>query len=156
MIFNSTYFRFNNHISKQNFGTSMGSPLSPIIADLVMRDLEERALETLGFPLLFYIRYVDNIVMTVSSTSLKEVVNTFNSFHPRLQFALETRDEKLNFLDVNIIKNNNFIEFNINKPSFFWKISEFSVSTPSLSKRGTVMRMVVRAFFLSQDFILKI
>jgi len=44
-VLDSTYFVFNNIFYKQTFGTPMGSPLSLIIADLVMRDLEERALE---------------------------------------------------------------------------------------------------------------
>jgi len=44
MILNSTYFRFNNQIYKQNFGAPIGSSLSSIIADLVLRDLEERPL----------------------------------------------------------------------------------------------------------------
>jgi len=32
-VFSSTYFTFNNIIYKQTFGTPMGSPLSPVIAD---------------------------------------------------------------------------------------------------------------------------
>ncbi|KYM98511.1 hypothetical protein ALC62_10773 [Cyphomyrmex costatus] len=43
-ILDSTYFTFDNIIYKQNFGTPMGSPLSPIVADLVMRRLERTAL----------------------------------------------------------------------------------------------------------------
>jgi len=42
LIFDSIYFVFDGVIYKQNFRTHMGSPLSPIISDLVMRDLEER------------------------------------------------------------------------------------------------------------------
>jgi len=41
LILSSTYFTFNNKIYRQTFG----SPLSPIIANLVLQDLEERALE---------------------------------------------------------------------------------------------------------------
>lgn len=37
----------------------MGSPLSPILADIVMQDLEERAISILD--LYFYVRYVDDI-----------------------------------------------------------------------------------------------
>jgi len=45
LIFDSTFFSFNNKLYKQKFGTPMSSPLSPIIADLVLQDLERRALE---------------------------------------------------------------------------------------------------------------
>jgi len=150
MILNSTYFRFNNQIYKQNFGALMGSPLSPIIADLVMRDLEERALEMLGLPLPFYVRYVDDIAMAVPSTAVGEVLNIFNSFHPRLQFTIEIGGKKLNFLDVTIINNNNFIEFNwYHKPTFSGRYLNFMSQHPLSQKRGTVMGMVDRSFFLS-------
>ena len=36
----STYFKFDNKYYKQIFGTLMGSPISPIIADIVLPDLE--------------------------------------------------------------------------------------------------------------------
>jgi len=39
-VLSSTYFTFNNIIYKQTFGTPMGLPLSPIVADIVMQDLE--------------------------------------------------------------------------------------------------------------------
>ena len=35
----SAYFKFYNKHSKQIFGIPMGSPISPIIADIVMQDL---------------------------------------------------------------------------------------------------------------------
>jgi len=38
-VLSSTYFTFNNTIYKQTYGTPMGSPLSPIIAEIVMQDL---------------------------------------------------------------------------------------------------------------------
>jgi len=76
LIFDSTYFLFDGVIYQQNFGTSMSSPLSPIISDLVMRDSEERTLETLGFSLPFYLRYVD-IAMAISSDSIKKNIKYF-------------------------------------------------------------------------------
>jgi len=42
LILSSTYFTFNKKIYRQTFGTPMGSPLSPIIANLVLQDLEEK------------------------------------------------------------------------------------------------------------------
>ena len=40
-LMDSTYFKFDNKHYKQIFGTPIGSPISPIIADIVMQDLEE-------------------------------------------------------------------------------------------------------------------
>jgi len=63
LILESTYFSFNKTIYKQIFGTPIGSPLSPIIADLVLRDLETKATEKLPFEFPLYRRYVDDILL---------------------------------------------------------------------------------------------
>jgi len=42
LVLDSTYFIFNKTMYKQNYGTSMGSPLLPIIADLIMQKLEKQ------------------------------------------------------------------------------------------------------------------
>jgi len=39
-MLDSTYFVFDNQFYKQTFGTPMGSSLSPIVANLIMMDLE--------------------------------------------------------------------------------------------------------------------
>jgi len=64
-LFLNPHFFFDNQIYKQNFGTSMGSPLSSIITDIVMQDLERAALETFDFDIPFYYRYIDDIVLVV-------------------------------------------------------------------------------------------
>jgi len=48
----------------------MGSPLSSIIADLVLIDIEDRAINSLNIPLPFYIRYVDDILLAAPSDSI--------------------------------------------------------------------------------------
>jgi len=35
-VLTSTYFTFNSKVYKQTFGSPMGSPLSPIIADILL------------------------------------------------------------------------------------------------------------------------
>jgi len=67
----------------------MGSPLSPILADLVMQDLEMYALEKLDIEILFYYRYVDDIALAVPRYQSNEFLSLFNSFHPRMQFTIE-------------------------------------------------------------------
>ncbi|XP_029672401.1 uncharacterized protein LOC115241033 [Formica exsecta] len=86
----------------------MGSPLSPIIADIVLQDLEEKALSTLTFIYYRYYRYVDDIAMTAPYYLMDHTLNVFNSLHQFTQFTLEIADnDKLNFLDISILLINN-------------------------------------------------
>lgn len=64
-ILKSIFFKFNYRIYKQTFGTPMDSPLSSIIADIVLQDLEKETLNSLDFSLPFYYRYMDNIILAV-------------------------------------------------------------------------------------------
>jgi len=107
LVLNSSYFTFDNYIYKQTFRTPMVSPSSPKVADLVLRDLEERALKKIGiqpfyFKICFYFRYVDNIALAISSHLTTNVLNVFNSFHHRLHFTIELGGEVLNCLNVTI------------------------------------------------------
>ncbi|EFN69623.1 hypothetical protein EAG_03688, partial [Camponotus floridanus] len=67
LVLNSTFFRFNGMIYKQIFSTSMRSPLSPIYADLVLQDLEERAIIQLSFHLPFYLYQFEIVERVVSN-----------------------------------------------------------------------------------------
>lgn len=86
----------------------MGSPLSPIISDIVLQDLELQALNKLTFNISFYFRYVDDTILTILSNQVNHVVNVFNSIHDRLQFTYELqKDNTLNYLDISIKSENN-------------------------------------------------
>jgi len=59
----------------------MGSPLSPIIADIVMQDIEEEALKLLDIIPPFYVRYVDDIACAVPNNLIEYTLEAFNSIH---------------------------------------------------------------------------
>jgi len=67
----------------------MDSSLCPVIADLVLQDLEISALKNLPFNLLFYYHYVDDIILTAPN-SLDLLLQFFNAQHSRLQFTVTT------------------------------------------------------------------
>jgi len=75
----------------------MGS-LSPVIADIVMQELENTVLDSITFSILFYYRHVDDIVIAVPSNITDLILNNFNAFHLRLQFTIELEGQ-VNFLD---------------------------------------------------------
>ena len=59
----SSFFVYNDVIYKQIFGCPMGSgsPLSPIIANMVMEEIEQTALNTYLNPPSLWLRYVDDV-----------------------------------------------------------------------------------------------
>ncbi|KAL6418855.1 hypothetical protein ACFW04_014207 [Cataglyphis niger] len=74
----------------------MGSPVSPILADIVMDDLENT---------LF--GYVDDIFAIVPRAKVDEINVIFNSYHQRLKFTHEIEsDSCINFLNTSVIRSN--------------------------------------------------
>lgn len=57
LCIDGSYFVFEGEYYKQVFGTAMGNPLSPVIADLVMEDILNDAVENTGF-LIPYIKKI--------------------------------------------------------------------------------------------------
>ncbi|XP_025269727.1 uncharacterized protein LOC112639554 [Camponotus floridanus] len=108
LILDSTCFAFNGRFYEQIFGTPMGSPLSPILADMVMEDLEMQCLNSLGFTVPTYYRFVDDVFAIVPRAKINEILTKFNNYHERLRFTYETEvDSSISFLNVKIIQSDN-------------------------------------------------
>lgn len=97
----STNFIYNDTLFTQIFGTAMGSPISPHIANLLME--EKEIIAKLNYTPYFYKRYVDDCILCISKHRLHFTHSLFNSFHPRLQFTIEEYQNKsINFLDISV------------------------------------------------------
>jgi len=151
MILNSTYFKFNDTFYKQIFGTFMGSPLSPIIAEIVMRDLEETVLTGLSYEIPIYYRYVDDIIIMTPSNKLEETLEKFNSQHNRIKFTIETnKDNFINFLNLKIMVNDKKLNFDLySKPTSSGRFINFHSNHPVAHKKGIIYGMVDRVLKLS-------
>ena len=88
-ILNNNYFQFNNKFYKQTFGSAMGNPLSPILSDIVIEDLELQCINKLESKPLFYFQYVDDIVLCIHKNYIEHTLKVFNSYDENLQFTVE-------------------------------------------------------------------
>ena len=67
----------------------MGNPLSPILSDIVIEDLELQCINKLQSKPLFYFEYVDNIVLCIHKNDMEHTFNVFNPYDKNLQFTVE-------------------------------------------------------------------
>ncbi|KYM78965.1 Nuclear migration protein nudC [Atta colombica] len=75
-------FFFDNIIYRQKFEMPISSPLSPIFADLILQDLEKKALNILAFHIPFYVRYVIRVPLKINfSARPKDVVVSIAKKH---------------------------------------------------------------------------
>ena len=72
----STYFTFQNKYYEQVEGAGMGSPISPIVANLYMENLEVRTINTPPHPPLMWMRYVDDTFVVIKAAHKQVFWNT--------------------------------------------------------------------------------
>ena len=81
-----TAFSFNGIIRKQKGGVAMGSSLGPVIANIIMTELEKVIVEPLITPgnIEFYTRHVDDTLLLAKEEDIMFVFDKFNLFHKNL------------------------------------------------------------------------
>ena len=97
----NTYFSFQGQFYKQVEGAAMGSPVSPIVANLYMEYLEQKALSTAPHPPTFWGRYVDDTFVIHKEVNKQGFLQHINSVDPAIRFTVEDNKEdgSIPFLD---------------------------------------------------------
>ncbi|XP_028415509.1 uncharacterized protein LOC114538574 [Dendronephthya gigantea] len=97
----STEFQFRGRYYKQIHGTAMGSPVSVIVANLVMEELEIKALNTFVDSLRFYYRFVDDTITALKKSQISNFHDHLNTQSDHIKFTVERYNKKegLAFLD---------------------------------------------------------
>lgn len=97
----------------------MGSPVSPILAELIMDDVIEFVLLSVGSDVFFMYLYVDDILACVHESKVNVILDKFNSFHEDLCFTYESEiDCSIPFLDLLIVRSNDLMKCDLySKPT---------------------------------------
>ena len=114
----------------------MGSPISPIVANLFMEDLEVKALSTAPTPPTLWRRFVDDTFIIIQRTSKESSIQDLNSIDDNIHFTCEepNEDGSIAFLDMLITPDENG---RLNTSD--WAINRVklrSLSTHQKKKRG--------------------
>ena len=68
----------------------MGSPVSVVVADLVMEDVESQALASFSSSPHFWKRYIDNTCCALQTDLIQDFHYHLHSIEPSNQFTVET------------------------------------------------------------------
>ena len=141
-----TIFSFNNILYKQLDGVAMGSVLGPVLANIVMTELENVIIRPLFNKniIKFYIRYVDDTLLLVKPEFFEYVQNMFNSYHSNLKFTVDLfEDNTIHFLDLLILDDCSIDIFR--KDTFTGNYIDFNSFIPWNYKISWVRSLIHRA-----------
>ena len=89
----NTHFIFQGRFYEQTEGAAMGSPLSPIIANLYMEAFEKKAISTAPTPPSLWRRFVDDTFVIIKKTQKDSFISHINSIDEKIQFTMEDSKE---------------------------------------------------------------
>ncbi len=143
----NSYFNYNNITYKQIHGCAMGSPVSSIVANLCMEEIEDLALSTSSMPPKKWFRYVDDVFSIIKKHTLTNLYKLLNSIDPHINFTIEQElDEKLSFLDTLVTRNNGSLSIDVyRKPTHTDKYLDWNSHHDKRHKVSTAQTLLHRA-----------
>ena len=99
-------FTFNKEIFLQIFGTAMGKPYAPSLANIYLIDFDDKAMNNFRIKPKFYFRFLDDIffIWTGTRAELAEYEIYLNTLIPDIKIGLNISDSEVNFLDTTVFK----------------------------------------------------
>ena len=85
----TTYFVYDGKFYVQREGAAMGSPVSPIIANIFMENFEEKAIASFHAPPRYWGRHVDDTMLIMDKSEVDNFTQHLNSVHDSIKFTVE-------------------------------------------------------------------
>ena len=96
----NTYFFFEGKYYEQVQGDAIGSPISPLIANIFMEEFEVKALSSIPHPPFLLQRFVDDTFVINRAEHSQDLLHHINNQDPHIQSTVEpTQQGSLPFLD---------------------------------------------------------
>jgi hypothetical protein len=110
-VLQNNVFKFDEVIYKQKFGTAMGTPMAPTIANIFMAWVEDRIQTRCPWTIASdcWKRFIDDIVMLWfhGEEQLKLFLEWINTLHPTIKFTANYGTTNIPYLDISLSIDNN-------------------------------------------------
>ena len=140
-----TVFSSNDQLYEQIDGVSMGSSMGPLLANIIMTELENIVIKPLidDGTIKFYGRYVDDTLVVVKPADIIKIHDELNKFDKSIQFTVDTFDSEIpHFLDIEISPDGLSI---FRKDTNTGQYTNFNSYTTWNHKTAWIRSLVVRA-----------
>ncbi|XP_023217346.1 uncharacterized protein LOC111619759 [Centruroides sculpturatus] len=159
-ITENNYFCFNQKVYLQKQGVPMGSPLSAVLAKLIMRDMEQKTFNaqlSICYPSL-YLHYVDDILLIWENSEEEfiQFMQQLSSIYSTIKFTWEKEwDQSITFLDTKSLEE---LQFTVHhKSSMIPYIIPADAFQPSQYVSATIATLIRRALLLpSSQALIKV
>ena len=99
LVLENCVFTFQDKFFKQLHGAAMGSPCSPVVANIYMEYFEDLALgPELPIPVKDWKRYVDDVFSIIPKGNRNTMLQYLNSIDPHIKFTIEQPNKEGAFL----------------------------------------------------------
>ena len=148
----TTYFMYDGKYYVQREGAAMGSPVSPIIANIFMENFERKAISSFHTPPRYWGRYVDDTMLIIDKSEVDNFTRHLNSIHESIKFTVEHEtNNSIAMLDTLISRNNDgTLSFSVFRKSTHTD-QYLNSHQPLEHKLGVIRTLTHRAKTLSSD-----
>lgn len=152
-IVDNRYFQYDGKIYAQQKGLPMGSPASPIIADIVMEKLLDTCLEKLRVKPKIITKYVDDLFCIVEENEIDILLTTLNSFDQSIKFTIEKElNSSISYLDTLVIREGNKLLIDwYQKPTSSGRIINYFSKHPKRIIINTAKNLIDRILRISDN-----
>ena len=155
LVLENCVFTFQDRFYKQLHGAAMGSPCSPVVANIYMEYFENMALgPELPVPIKDWKRYVDDVFSIIPKGNRVILLQYLNSIDPHIKFTIEQPNAEggIPFLDTFPKPKGEEIAVAVyRKPTHTDRYLDFNFSHPVSAKRAVVRALMDRAENVCSD-----
>lgn len=149
------YFELNGQIYRQDEGMAMGSPLSPVFANIFMEEFERKAVASFDFKPKVWLRYVDDtfVIWSHGERKFEDFSKHLNTQSPNIKLTVEKeKDKQLAFLDVCVARENDGLKTTVyRKATHTGRYLNYKSNHSESVKEGLAVTLFDRAKVVCSD-----